>query len=83
MFAPSTTSFTAPPSGIRYATFRAGDGVSFVHVASIETADGQSPLPALNAFKEFQHDIRERCDEAPVVTELSEVGSFHVFGDEP
>jgi hypothetical protein len=33
-------------------------------------------LPALEAFREFQRDIADRCDEPPVVTELSEVGSF-------
>jgi hypothetical protein len=30
------------PTGLRYATFRFDDGVSFVHRASTETADGSS-----------------------------------------
>ncbi len=63
--------------GFRYATFRLDDGVSFVHFA-IETGDGQSPLPSLPAFQRFQEGIRERCDEPPVVSELSEVGSFRL-----
>ena len=40
------------PAGIRYAAFRL-DQVSFVHVASIETADGTNPLNGLAAFRAF------------------------------
>jgi Antibiotic biosynthesis monooxygenase len=64
----------ADPGGFSYATFRLEDGLTFVHLAQSEDAD--SPLPALEAFREFQRDIADRCDEPPVVTELSEVGSF-------
>jgi hypothetical protein len=62
------------PNGLRYATFKLDDGVSFVHVASTEA--GSNPLADVAAFKTFQQDVGERCDEAPVVTELHEVGSF-------
>jgi hypothetical protein len=62
------------PAGLRYATFQLDDGVSFVHLASTE--DGQTPLPELQAFRQFQENIRERCDEAPVASELREIGSF-------
>ena len=68
------------PAGLRYATFRLADGVSFVHVASIETEDGHNPLPAVQAFKQFQEHIGDRCDEAPAAEELSEIGSFRFFG---
>jgi hypothetical protein len=64
----------AAPAGFSYATFRLDDGLTFVHLAQSEGRD--SPLPALEAFREFQKDIGARCDEPPVVTELSEVGSF-------
>jgi hypothetical protein len=67
----------AEPAGLRYATFRLDDGVSFVHVAS---SDGErSPLSDVAAFKRFQENIADRCDEPPVVTELREIGSFRVF----
>ena len=69
------------PAGLRYATFRQNDGVSFVHFASTETEDGRNPLSDLQAFKQFQENIDDRCDEAPVVTELREIGSFRLFGD--
>jgi hypothetical protein len=69
------------PPGFRYATFQLDDGVSFVHVASIETEDGRSPLSDVKAFKRFQENIGERCDEAPVATELREIGLFRFFRD--
>ena len=67
------------PAGLHYATFRLADGVSFVHVASSETADGHNPLRDVKAFAEFQKDIGERCAEPPVTSELHEVGSFHFW----
>jgi hypothetical protein len=33
-------------------------------------------LPELEAFQRFQAGIADRCDERPVVTQLSEIGSF-------
>lgn len=69
------------PAGLRYATFRLDDGVSFVHVASTETEDGKSPLGTIEAFARFTENVRERCDEPPVTTELDEIGSYRFFGD--
>ena len=47
------------------------------HVRPPGRPDGEgSPLTGLDAFKAFQAGLRERCDEPPVVSELSEVGSF-------
>jgi hypothetical protein len=64
----------ADPAGFRYATFRLDDGVTFVHIAESESPG--NPLAQIEAFKEFQKDIADRCDEPPVVAQLSEVGSF-------
>jgi hypothetical protein len=68
------------PPGVRYATFKLGDGVSFVHVASIETSDGANPLLAIDAFKRFTATVRERCAEPPVTSELEEIGSYRLLG---
>jgi hypothetical protein len=68
-------------TGMRYATFKLDDGVSFVHLASNETEDGRNPLSDLPAFKRFQENIGERCDEGPVATELREIGSYRFFTD--
>jgi hypothetical protein len=62
------------PAGLRYATFRMPDGVTFVHLA--EHPDTRNPLAELAAFAKFQEGIRSRCDEPPVATELHEIGSF-------
>jgi len=67
------------PAGLRYATFRLDDGVSFVHVAQIETEDGSNPLPKIEAFRRFSADVADRCDEPPVVTSMEEVGSYRFF----
>ena len=68
------------PAGLRYATFRLDDGVSFVHIASNETEDGRSPLGDVEAFARFTENVRERCDEPPVAAEMDEIGSFRFFG---
>jgi hypothetical protein len=67
------------PDNFRYAAFRLDDGVSFVHLAMTDTVDGKSPLSRVKAFKAFQRDIDDRCEEAPVVTDLREIGSFRLF----
>ena len=67
------------PTGLRYATFQLDDGVSFVHLASNDTEKGPSPLSEVQAFKRFQENIAERCDEAPVVSALTEIGSYALF----
>lgn len=68
------------PSGLRYASFKLPDGVSFVHLVSLETPDGSNPLGELQAFKDFTAKIKDRCDEPPVAAELAEVGVYRVFG---
>ena len=68
------------PAGIRYATFKLDDGVSFVHVASVETPDGTNPLLAQPAFKEFSAQIKDRCEEPPTTVTLHEVGSYRLLG---
>jgi hypothetical protein len=64
------------PEGFRYATFRF-DERSFVHIAFTD-GDARAPLPQLAAFQAFTRDIAERCDEPPVVSELSKVGSYRL-----
>jgi hypothetical protein len=64
------------PAGLRYITVRLADGVSFVHMASIETADGTNPLGAQPAFGAFQREIADRLEEGPVVAEGTVVGSY-------
>jgi hypothetical protein len=63
------------PSGIRYASYRLDDGVSFVHIATVDAPE-RNPLVELPSFKRFQRDLEARCVEQPVITTLSPVGSY-------
>ena len=68
------------PGGVRYATFRLGDG-TFVHVADVE-AD-PNPLDDIAAFAEFQFEVGDRCEpgEAPNPQPATVVGSYRFFAE--
>jgi hypothetical protein len=63
----------APP-GLRYTTYRLSDDVTFVHVAEFDGAD--NPLATLPAFAEFQHELGQRCAEAPDPNDATIVGTY-------
>jgi len=65
------------PAGLHYATFKLPDGVSFMHVV-FETDQPGRILNEVAAFKAFVGDIESRCDEPPVITELTLIGSYGV-----
>jgi hypothetical protein len=65
------------PEGLRYATFRLADGVSFLHIATLD-AD-TNPLSESAAFAKFQAGIKERCAEGPVPSEATMIGSFRLL----
>jgi hypothetical protein len=67
------------PAGLHYGTFRLPDGVTFVHLARIATEDGSNPLAALAAFQAFTAQIKERCAEGPVSSEVAQVGGYRIF----
>jgi hypothetical protein len=68
------------PAGLRYVSFRLADGVSFVHVADVETDDGSNPLTATAAFAEFVGGIADRCEAPPVASDAMVVGSYGLDG---
>jgi hypothetical protein len=67
------------PEGIRYASYRLADRLTFVHVATVDGADA-NPLTALASFKAFQAKLKERCVEPPIVSEVTAVGSYGFVG---
>ena len=67
------------PDDVRYVSFNLDDGVTFVHIAVSETADGSNPLPKMGAFRKFVADIGDRCDEAPLAAEGEIIGSYRLF----
>ena len=70
----------ARPAGLRYATFRLGDGLSFVHMVSHEVADGVNALTELPAFKAFTAGIKDRCEVPPHRVDITKIGSYGFFG---
>jgi hypothetical protein len=67
------------PAGLRYATFRLDDGITFIHMAVVETADGSNPLDSVDAFKAFGREIASRCDVLPNASTAALVGSYGCF----
>lgn len=67
------------PEGLRYVSFNLADGVTFVHIAVVESADGENPLPKTAAFKKFIVDIKDRCDEPPAASSADIIGSYRLF----
>lgn len=67
---------TVRPGGLSYHALKLEDGVSFVHVATISTSDGQNPLSALPAFKDFAANLAERCEEKAVSSPATAVGAY-------
>lgn len=66
------------PGGVRYAVFRAEDGVSYVHVVIID--GDEDTLGGTAAFQEFQRAIAERWEEPASATPMSLVGSYRFVG---
>ncbi|TDD64564.1 hypothetical protein E1262_27805 [Jiangella aurantiaca] len=66
------------PGGMRYATFRLADGVTFVHVVIHET-DG-NPLDHISAFAEFQKGFGDRVGGPPSFSDATIVGSYRFTG---
>ena len=67
------------PQGLRYVSFNLADGVSFVHIAVVESPDGENPLPKTAAFRDFVADIKDRCEEPPAASAADIVGSYRLF----
>jgi len=62
------------PGGLRYVSLQLDDGLTFVHIATIE---GEvNPLTASAAFRRFQSEIADRCEEGPIAMDASVVGSY-------
>jgi hypothetical protein len=62
------------PEGFRYATYRLDDGRTFIHMAEQESEE--NPLPTVPAFREFQAEVRERCEWGPVAEGAEEIGRY-------
>jgi hypothetical protein len=67
------------PGGIRYATLRLEDGVTFIHICMTDSEDVPNPLSTSEAFSEFQRDLAMRCAEQPIAMTATVVGSYRLL----
>lgn len=61
--------------GLRYSTYKLEDGLTFMHIANYNR-EGKAPLTSIESFKKFQAEMKDRCDELPVVYHVTEIGLY-------
>lgn len=67
------------PKGIKYASTRLADGVTYFVVLEVE--DGvENPLPAIPEFQEFQQGLRSWVAEPPNAGPAAIIGNYQLFG---
>jgi hypothetical protein len=66
------------PEGLRYATLRLDDGVTFVHVALLDD-EAQNPLLTTPAFARFLEHLPSRLEVDPDTHDASIVGSYRLL----
>ncbi|MFF2999626.1 hypothetical protein ACFVTC_34555 [Streptomyces sp. NPDC057950] len=65
----------ARPKGVRYASYRLPDGVTYL--AELEIADGiENPLPGIREFREFQAALGDWLAAPPVAERLEVRGAY-------
>jgi hypothetical protein len=68
----------AQPQGVRYASCRLPDGVTFVVLLALE--DGtNNPLSTVPEFREFQESLKGWLAEPPIPEQLTVIGSYKLF----
>jgi len=68
----------AQPEGIRYASCRGADGVTYVVVLEIDEGV-DNPLPTLPEFRAFQENLKFWMAEPPTAEQLTVSGSYRLF----
>jgi hypothetical protein len=67
------------PGGMRYATLRLADGVTFIHIFMTDSDDTPNTMGDIAAFAEFQRELAQRCVEQPVAQAATVVGSYRLL----
>jgi len=66
---------SARPEGVRYASYRLPDGVTYV--AQLELADGvENPLPAIAEFRDFQAGLKTWLAGPPSAEQFEVRGAY-------
>jgi hypothetical protein len=68
----------AQPQGVHYASCKLQDGVTYLILLALDN-DGENPLEAIPAFRDFQTALPAWLAEPPAMEALTPVGSYRVF----
>jgi quinol monooxygenase YgiN len=63
------------PTGIRYTVFKKTEN-TFIHLIAFESEAANNAFTELPAFRAFQAGIKERVQEAPARSALSQIGDY-------
>ena len=66
------------PQGIRYASCRLPDGMTYVIVLALDEGV-DNPLPALPEFRAFQEGLEQWLAGPPLSESLTVIGSYRFF----
>jgi hypothetical protein len=68
----------AQPQGVRYASCKLPDGETYVILLALDDEE-DSPLVAVQAFRDFQENLKNWLAAPPVAEQLTPVGSYRLF----
>jgi hypothetical protein len=68
----------ARPQGVRYASCRLPDGVTYIALLQLEEGV-ENPLPSVPAFREFQENVKQWLAEPPTPEQLTIICSYRLF----
>ena len=68
----------AQPQGVRYASCKLADGVTYVILLELDD-DENNPLVAVPAFRDFQENLKTWMAGPPALEQLTPVGSYRLF----
>jgi len=68
----------AQPDGVRYASCRLPDGVTFVALLALDKGI-DNPLEAIDEFRAFQASLKGWLAEPPSAEPLQIIGSYQLF----
>jgi len=66
------------PAGVRYASCKLPDGVTFVVLFGLEEGI-ENPLATVPEFTAFQENLKGWLAEPPIPEQLTVVGSYNLF----
>lgn len=69
----------AQPQGVRYTSYRVGDGATYLVLLELQDGVVENPLPGIGAFRSFQENLKGWLTEPPVPDQLMVVGEYRAF----